>query len=276
MDKITILKLGGSAITDKSRKCTPDIPTIQHVADQLADYRLPLILVHGGGSYAHPFVVESGLNRGLRNRTQAPSISETEFYLSQLTRIVCSSLLLRNMLPVPLHPMSFATLRAGKVHKFFMDPIRWCLQARLIPVLHGDLVFDESDGVRVLSGDHIASLLGPKLGASRVLLGCDVDGVYWEDPKNSSDASLISEVTPENFRRVLHAARMSSEDASGGMAEKVRQALHLARSGCECYIFNLRKRDALRELLDRSECIGTKFVSWTKSRKSLKRLRQKE
>src|SRR5712691_9185291 len=183
MDQLTILKLGGSAITDKTRECTPDIPAIQHIADQLIEYNLPLILVHGGGSYAHPFVTRSGLEKGLQNRSQLRSISETEFYLSQLTRIICASLLLRNKLPVPFHPMSFVTFDKGKVKRVLLDPILKALSAGLLPLLHGDLVFDESQGIGVLSGDRLASLIGLRLGASRVLLGCDVDGVYSQNPK---------------------------------------------------------------------------------------------
>jgi isopentenyl phosphate kinase len=275
MDQVTILKLGGSAITDKARECTPDIPAIQHIADQLADYDLPLVLIHGGGSYAHPFVTRSGIGAGLRDRSQLRSISETEFYLSQLTRIVCASLLLRNRLPVPLHPMSFATLDKGRVKKILLDPIRKSLSARLIPLLHGDLVFDESLGIGVLSGDRIASLIGSRLGASRVLFGCDVDGVYSENPKNFTNATLIPEVTSENFRLALDGSRSSSGDATGGMGEKVKQALRLAKNGSECYIFNLRKRNALRGILDRDGTSGTRFVPWKNSRKSSKQSPQR-
>src|SRR5712691_7383856 len=103
MDQLTILKLGGSAITDKARECTPDIPAIQRIA-------------------------------------------ETEFYLSQLTRIICASLLLRNKLPVPFHPMSFVIFDKGKVKRVMLDPIRRAMRAGLLPLLHGDLVFDESRG----------------------------------------------------------------------------------------------------------------------------------
>src|SRR5690349_21311495 len=129
MQPLTILKLGGSAITDKARECTPDIPTIQRIADQLRDYDRPLILIHGGGSYAHPFVSASGLGKGLRDSSQLRSVSETEFYLGQLTRIICASLLLRGKLPVPFHPMSFVTLDKGRVKKLLLDPIREALQA---------------------------------------------------------------------------------------------------------------------------------------------------
>jgi isopentenyl phosphate kinase len=275
MQQLTILKLGGSAITDKARECTPDIPTIQKIADQLRDYDLQLLLIHGGGSYAHPFVAKSGLGKGLRDRSQLRSISETEFYLGQLTRIICASLLLRGKLPVPFHPMSFVTFDNGKVKRMLLDPIRRALQAGLIPLLHGDLVFDESRGIRVLSGDRIASLIGLRLGASRVLLGSDVDGVYSQNPKIFPGATLISEVTSDNFRSVLEASRGPSGDTTGGMAEKVRQALQLAKNGCECYIFNLKEENALRKLLEGDRVTGTRFVPWTKSRKSSRRSRRK-
>jgi isopentenyl phosphate kinase len=271
MDIVTIVKLGGSAITDKARDCTPDIPAIQHTADQLADYQLPLVLIHGGGSYAHPFVTRSGIGEGIQDRSQLRSISETEFYLAQLTRIICASLLLRDKLPVPLHPMSLAILDKGEVKKILLDPIRNALGAGLIPLLHGDLVFDESRGIGVLSGDRIASLMGAGLGASRVLFGCDVDGVYSANPKRFQNATLIPEVTSENFRAAMDASRTPSGDATGGMGEKVRQALRLAKNGCECYIFNLREKNALRKLLERDSFVGTRFVPWKSSKRSSKR-----
>src|SRR5207245_3348748 len=127
MDQLTILKLGGSAITDKARECTPDIPAIQRIAYQLRDYNLPLILLHGGGSYAHPFVTRSSIDRGLRDRSQLRSIAETEFYLSQLTRIICASLLLRNKLPVPFHPMTFLTFDYVKAKIALLYRLRYAL-----------------------------------------------------------------------------------------------------------------------------------------------------
>jgi isopentenyl phosphate kinase len=149
------------------------------------------------------------------------------------------------------------------------------LQAGLIPLLHGDLVFDESRGIGVLSGDRIASLVGNKLGASRILLGSDVDGVYSQNPKTFPSATLITEVTSKNFRSVLNASKGPSGDATGGMGEKVRQALQMAKNGCECYIFNLRERNSLRKILQGEKMVGTRFVPWTNSRKSLKQSRRK-
>jgi isopentenyl phosphate kinase len=275
MDRVTILKLGGSAITVKARDSTPDIPSIQHTADQLADYDSPLVLIHGGGSYAHPFVTRSGIGRGLRDRSQLRSISETEFYLGQLTRIICASLLLRNKPCVPLHPMSFVTFDKGKLRRILLDPIGRALSVGLVPLLHGGLVFDESRGIGVLSGDRIAVLIASRVGASRVLFGCDVGGVYSGNPRKFPNATIIPEVTSENFHYALKASHGSSGDATGGMGEKVKRALELAKNGCECYIFNLREKNALRKILDRDGTVGTRFVPWKKSRTSSKQSRQR-
>ena len=275
MSKITILKLGGSAITDKTEKCVPNIPVIQHVADQLSDYKDPLVLIHGGGSYAHPFVTEAGLTSGLKNRTQLHSISETEFYLGQLTRILCASLLLRNVFCVPIHPLSFASLKNGIVKRFPLDPIRRALEAGLVPLLHGDLVFDESKGIGILSGDRMASIIGVGLGDTRVLFGCDVDGVYLGNPKTEHDLVLIPEVNPRNLSQAVNASKNPSGDATGAMEAKVREALSLAKVGHECYIFNLREKNALRKILSGTGMIGTRFVPWSRARRSAKQLRQK-
>lgn len=275
MGKITILKLGGSAITEKTRKCTPNIQVIQHVADQLSEYKDPLILIHGGGSYAHPFVTEARLTNGLRDLSQLRSVSETEFYLSQLTRIIYASLLVRGMSCIPLHPMSMTTLKNGTVKDFPLDPIRRALKAGLVPLLHGDLVFDESRGIGILSGDRIASIIGLGLGDARVLFGCDVDGVCVANPKTGQKVATISEVNAQNFSQAMRASRSPSGDATGGMEAKVREALALAKAGRECCIFNLRERNALRKILSGIGMIGTRFVPWTGPRRSVKRSRQR-
>jgi isopentenyl phosphate kinase len=171
--------------------------------------------------------------------------------------------------------MSFAIFDDGKVKRILLDPVRKALRVGFTPLLHGDLVFDESRGIGVLSGDRIASQIGLGLGASRVLLGCDVDGVYSENPKDFPNAALIPEVTSENFRLVLDASRSSSTDATGGMGSKVREAVRLAKNGCECYIFNLKEKKALRKILEGDRTIGTRFVPWRNSRRSSRRLRRK-
>ena len=155
-----------------------------------------------------------------------------------------------------------------------LDQIRYALEAGLVPLLHGDLVFDKSKGMGILSGDRIASLLGRELGNTRVLFGCDVDGVLSGNPKTERGAGVISEVNSQNFSEAERATSSPSRDATGGMGAKIGEALSLAKAGHECYIFNLKERHALGKILSGTVTIGTRFVPWT--RRSSKQLHQKE
>ncbi len=230
-----VVKLGGSAITDKSKASTARLEVIHNAIKEVAAFSGPMILLHGGGSFAH-----------------------------QLTRIIGVGLLLRHRPFVPLAPMSFMTLRRGQVGRSFLDPITAALRLGLIPLIHGDVAFDEIRGCGIVSADRIASLLGEKMGASRVLFGSDVDGLYDENPMTSSKAELIAEVNRGNFARVLKGLKPSRGDVTGGMGGKALEALWLAKHGCESYVFNLTKSGNLRSLLRGSSSIGTRFVAWKK------------
>lgn len=257
-----VVKLGGSAITDKSNNCTPRVPQIHRAIDEIAKYRKDLILLHGGGSFAHPFITKAMKENRFRSKSQLETVSEVELNLDQLTRIVGVALVLRHRAFVPIHPMSFLMLHGERVASSFLRPVTSALRAGIVPLIHGDLAMDERGGVGVVSADRIASLFGEKLGVSRVLFGCDVDGIYDVDPKKSMGSRLIREVDKSNYKRVLKGLAESSGDVTGGMRGKVREALRVAKRGSESYIFNLNGESNLRELLHGSTSVGTRFVPW--------------
>jgi len=262
MQAAVIVKLGGSAITDKTRACTPRLEIIDNAIAEISTHSGPLVLLHGGGSFAHPFVSKAALRDGFRRKTQLASVSEIELNLDQLTRIVGVGLLLRHRPFIPLAPMSFLSLKEGIVSKWFLGPVTAALRLGLTPLIHGDMAFDEVRGCGIVSADRIASLLGEKLGIPRVLFGCDVDGLYDGNPKTSPSAKLVKEVNRKNYSKVLKGLRPSSGDVTGGMRGKALEALRLARHGCECHIFNLTKSPNLRDLLKGSSSLGTRFVPW--------------
>src|SRR5438445_7081687 len=194
-----VVKLGGSAITDNSRTSTARLEVIHNAIREIASYSGQLVLRHGGGSFAHSFVSKAALRDGFSQKSQLASVSEIELNLDQLSRIIGVGLLLRHRPFVPLAPMSFMTLRKGDVGRSFLGPVSAALRLGLIPLIHGDIAFDETRGCGIVSADRIASLLGEKLGIPRVLFGCDVDGLYDGNPKTSSKARLVSEVHRGNY-----------------------------------------------------------------------------
>jgi len=262
MQAPVIVKLGGSAITNKAKNCTARLEVVHNAIAEIASYSGRLVLLHGGGSFAHPFVSRDALRNGFKQESQLISVSEIELNLDQLTRIIGVGLLLRHRPFVPLGPMSFMTLRGDQVGKWFPAPITAALQLGLIPLIHGDIAFDETRGCGIVSADRIASLLAEKIGVQKVLFGCDVDGLFDGNPKTSSRAKLIDQVDRGNYSKVLKGLKPSKGDVTGGMRGKAEEALRLAKHGCECYIFNLTKPSNLRKLLTGSSSVGTRFVPW--------------
>jgi len=264
MTPVTIVKLGGSAITNKTVECTPDLATIRSSVRQLSFFSKPLVLLHGAGSYGHPIVKRAQLHKGLRKKSQLRAIGETELYLDQLARIIQVALLRENMPFVPLRAMSFMTMKVGRVEGFFIEPVRRAIRIGLIPVIHGDLAFDSKKGVSVISADQLASRIGTEISGSRVLFGCDVDGVFKEYTKSSGPKETINVVDKNNARQVLTSLRKSAgKDVTGGMYGKVREALTLARRGRASFIFNLKKEGMLAEALAGNFESGTSFPPWT-------------
>jgi isopentenyl phosphate kinase len=257
MSSTVVVKLGGSAITDKSKICTPRLDLIHRVAGEIAAHPKQLILLHGGGSYAHPFATRDLMARGFKGKSRLESVSEIELNLDQLTRIIGVALLLRGRPFVPMRPMSFMTLQNGNVYASFLRPLTAALRLGIIPIIHGDLCVDEKKGFGVVSADRIASLLGEKMAISRVLFGCDVDGVYGTDGQ-----TILKEVSKNNHTHVLNRLNRSTSDATGGMRGKVVEAIRLARFGVESYIFNLNYSGNLTRLLNGDSSVGTRLVPW--------------
>jgi isopentenyl phosphate kinase len=269
MTPVTIVKLGGSAITDKSSFCKPRLQVIQQAADQLARYSKPLIILHGGGSFAHPIVRNAHLEKGYRHPKQRGAIAETELLLDQLSRIVGISLLRKQKAIVPLNPMSFLTTKNGTIDHAFLGPVEKALTLGLTPLIHGDIAFDSTRGVSIVSADQIATLLGTRMKQARVLFGCDVDGVFSDDPRIHADAHLIEIIDSKNMKSVKRKLKGSKHaDATQGMLGKVGQAVRLSQDGHKSIIFNLTTKGNLEQaLLERlSRC--TRFPPW-KGRRSL-------
>src|SRR5207245_8424651 len=123
MQAPVVVKLGGSAITQKSKPSTARLEVIHNAIKEIGSYSGRMVLRHGGGSFAHPFVSKAAMRNGFKRKTQLGSVSEIELNLDQLTRIIGVGLLLRHKPFVPLAPMSFLTLRGGNVSKGFLGPV---------------------------------------------------------------------------------------------------------------------------------------------------------
>jgi isopentenyl phosphate kinase len=228
-DKLVFLKLGGSAITDKQRESTAREDVIRRVAREIrkarsADPALEILLGHGSGSFGHFAAKKWGF--GQRGNWRA--YAETGAAAWRLTRRVTDILLEEEVPAIALQPSASARCRDGALVELADGPIRAALSARLVPLVHGDVAFDETRDMTIASTEMIFAFLAPLLKPARVILAGIVDGVFTVDPLHDPGAELIREITPANIGQIESRVRGSHGiDVTGGMIGKVKSMLAL-------------------------------------------------
>lgn len=222
----TVLKLGGSVITDKDETETVDMDALVEVSRAIgasvetgADASPGLVIVHGGGSFGHHHAAKHGVSRTNGTR-DAEAIRQIHDAMGRLNKAVLDYLGDAGVDAVPIRPFS-ASRRddRGELH-LYTDQVRTLLEEGLVPVLHGDVVAHAGSGATILSGDEIVTELATDLGADRVGVCSTVPGVL------DDDGSVIDEISHlEDVHEYLEGSE--STDVTGGMAAKVEALLDL-------------------------------------------------
>jgi len=260
-NKLLILKIGGSVITEKSKVLTSNLPVIKRLAREIAEAKpQSLIIVHGGGSYGHPLAERYKLRDGLREPSQRIGFSETHEAMVSLNRLVVNSLLEQNVPALGMPSSSFAVTKNGRIHMLTDEPLIMAVKNDLIPVLYGDVVFDIDKGFTILSGDQIAALLAVKLHAERIIMGVDVDGLYTSDPKVDPSAILIPHLTLKELEKLKDKiGGVNVSDVTGGMAGKVLELMQPIAEGVQAVIVNALRPNSIYKALKGEELIGTRI-----------------
>ena len=178
---VTILKLGGSVITEKDRPETLDGEALTALADAIAAAAVDdLVIVHGGGSFGHHHAAEHGVSarEGIRD---VDSVMAVHGAMKTLNQFVLSRLHAEDVPAVPVHPLSAAARDADGDLSLMTEQVATMLEEGFVPVLHGDGVVHAGEGVTVLSGDELVTALAGALDADRVGLCSTVPGVLDDD-----------------------------------------------------------------------------------------------
>jgi isopentenyl phosphate kinase len=224
----TFIKLGGSVITDKAGREAADTPLIARLAAEVAQARaaspgLGLVLGHGSGSFGHHYAAKYGVHRGLAPDADWMGFALTAGAALRLNRIVVDALLAAGVPAVELQPSASLRSAAGQVASWDTAPIAAALARGLVPVVHGDVAFDEAQGSAIISTEQLLAhlALGGPLRPARVILVGE-DAVYTADPHADPRAERIPLITAANIAAVLHGAGGShAVDVTGGMRSKL-------------------------------------------------------
>ncbi len=249
LKSLSILKIGGSVITDKrADDGVVRINEIRRIAQEISGFKGKLIIVHGAGSFGHPQAKKFSLNEEFN----ANGSIITHLSVKELCSIVVDVLNKHGISAVGVHPMCCMLADNGRIKTMFLDHINCMLERNIVPVLHGDVVMDHSLGTSVISGDQIVPHLATHLKADLLGIGSATAGVL--DDKGST----IPIITPMNFENVKkHIKGSESTDVTGGMLGKVQEMLDLSASThTTSQIFDAGKPGNIERFL-KGEKIGT-------------------
>lgn len=124
-------------------------------------------------------------------------------------------------------------------------------------------VINENDTVsteEICFGDNdtLAALVANMIGAERLVILTDQQGLFTEDPRNCEHAKLISSACAEDARLSAMAGDAGAL-GRGGMASKLKAARLFALSGGSTTIVS-GKIERVLERLRAGECIGTELL----------------
>jgi isopentenyl phosphate kinase len=253
MKELVFLKLGGSLITDKTQPYTPKLDVIEDVALQISTALrtqpdLRLVIGHGSGSFGHVAASEYHTRDGFfprpsplihreRDKTEDnywKGFAEVWYQASSLNRFVMKALHKVNVPSIALPPSANVIASDGKVSIWETTSISMALAAGLVPMIYGDVTFDEIRGGTILSTEDLFSHLARALNPHHILLA-GLESAVWEDfPARTRKVQVI---TPQTFSQISEGiGKAAGADVTGGMESKVTQMLELVKQDPELKI----------------------------------------
>jgi isopentenyl phosphate kinase len=243
---ITLVKIGGSVLTDKQRPLLFQHAYARCVATDIRLSHTVPVIVHGTGSW--------GKAIGRHHRTDggwfrdATGFQMTCWRIRRLQEALAAVLRDEGVLCCPLQANSIFHRARGTLDLYDPRPIRRLVQAGVSPLLCGDLLVEAPGIFRVVSSDAIAVTIARRMRVSDCVFATDVDGVW--DPAGR----LIREITELG----LSAGDSDRRDVTGGMSAKIAAALDIATTGARTMIVNGRIRGRVRDALARRAVTGTR------------------
>ena len=143
-------------------------------------------------------------------------------------------------------------------HTNFRNTLNRLLELEALPIINeNDTV--ATDEIVIGDNDTLAAIVAESVGADKLILLSDIDGLYTADPHKDPNAKLldfVSEITDEI--RALGGGSAGSQ-GTGGMVTKLRAAEICMGAGCDMVITNGKRPDDLYGILE-GKPIGTTFA----------------
>jgi isopentenyl phosphate kinase len=204
---LLLLKLGGSLITDKTRPRTARLDVIARLAMEIkaaktTSRNLKVVMGHGSGSFGHVPAKQYGTRQGVDSDDGWYGFAEVWYQAAALNRIVMDALQHVGLPAIAFPPSAAITAWDGQVADWNLSPLFSALDVGLLPVVFGDVVFDQKRGGTILSTEDLFRYLARRMLPKRILLAGIDPGVWKDFP---ACTQLISEINPGNWEGIAAA-----------------------------------------------------------------------
>jgi len=250
MQELVLIKLGGSVITFKDRPLAANTNAIDGISRTLARLQVPVIIVHGGGSFGHHWSVQYDMHTKPDNY-DAHGVSVVHESMMALNQIIVNSMLKERLNPYGVAPSVF-TAGYHKPIAAKIKQIHTMAKSSVIPVTFGDVVNVQGSRYSILSGDAIMTILAKALRPSKVIFATNVDGIY----KDMQSKELVGEIRVSG-RKSIEFSKAAGADVTGGMQRKVTEAFKIASNGMDVLMVNGLVPDRIAEAVAGTLKTGT-------------------
>ena len=173
----TLIKLGGSLITDKRNARAFRQGATRIIASQIstawnAKPDLRLIIGHGSGSFGHFAAKAHHTASGVNSAEQWLGFAEVAEAALALSHLVLRELLEQGLPAMRFQPSSFVSSSGGQIVAMQTRLIAQALDSHIVPMVHGDVALDSRIGGTIISN-------GTYFRSSGQITPCEAHNPSW-------------------------------------------------------------------------------------------------
>jgi glutamate 5-kinase len=221
-----VVKLGSSIVADERGEVRADV--LGRICDELAQchHAGEAVIVVTSGAIARGMGVMSLTlrPRAIDELQAASAVGQGKLYQ------VYDDLLRARDVPTAQVLLTFFDMSARTHYLNARQTLRKLLDWRVVPVINENDT-TTTDEISFGNNDFLAAQVAILMGARRLLLLTDADGVFTADPRLEPSARLVEEVGDFTELEVLDIGHTASPLGSGGMRSKVVAAEMATASG---------------------------------------------
>lgn len=230
LQNLALIKLGGSVVTFKERPLVANTVAIDDISRILAQLSVPVIIVHGGGSFGHYWSMKYDMHTKPA-AYDAHGVSVVHESMYALNQIIVNSMISAGLSPYGMSPSMFTSGHspiAAKIRQVYA-----MAKSKVMPVTFGDVVHVEGKKYSILSGDVLMTILARALRPMSVIFATNVDGIY----SDMHSKEPIREIRAAG-KKLIDFSKASGADVTGGMQRKITEAFKIASCGMDVLIVN--------------------------------------